>query len=162
MTPSETFAACGFYLTPGHFSTQDWESINAIDANGRLISKLIKPVLFLTSDGRLFEIPDHQPTDYASAPPILWGAPLYLIPYGWWSLPAAGHDSAFQNLLLEHFDDSPISYRAKLTENQCNDLLDEMMDAIKPNPTPFEILQRDAIVSGVTLGGWHAFKEDRS
>ena len=161
MTPQETFTACGLYLAPGHFSTQIWESINAIDANGRVISKLIKPVPYLSLKGDLFEIPDHQPTDYASAPPPLWGPPLYIIPYGWWSLPAAGHDSGFQNLLIRMMPDGTKTI-ANLTEPQCNDLLNEMMNAIKPNPTPFEILQRDAIYAGVTLGGWHAFKQDRS
>src|ERR1019366_1239639 len=156
MTPAETFAVCGFYLTPGHFSTQDWESINAIDANGRLISKLLKPVFYLDLSGELFETPSFQPTDYASAPPPLWGAPLFLIPYGWWSLTAAGHDSGFQNLLLQLLPDGT-KLVANLTETQCNNLLNEMMDAIKPNPTPFEIIQRKTIVEGVTLLGWHAY-----
>src|ERR1035437_9474940 len=161
MTFQESFLACGFYITPGHFSAQDWQSYNAIDANGRLISKFIKPVFFLDKNGDLFEIPDHQPTDYASAPGALWGPPLFLIPYGWWSLPAAGHDSGYQNLLLR-LQPEGTKALARLTRPQCDDFIDEMMDAIKPNPTPFEILQRDTIFNGVKFLGWHSFKEDRA
>lgn len=157
----DCFPICGFHLQQGEFSTQDWESINGIDANGRLISKLLKPVFYFSLLGDLFEIPPFQPTDYASAPATLWGAPLYLIPYGWWSLSAVGHDSGFQNLLIRLLPDGT-KPPANLTEPQCNDLLDEMMKVIKPNPTLFEKAQMDAIYEGVTIGGWHAYKQDRS
>ena len=38
----------------------------------------------------------------------------------------------------------------------------EAMHWQKPTPTESEILQMDAIYERVTIGGWHAFKEDRS
>jgi hypothetical protein len=159
----DAFPICGYHLSPGQFSSQDWQSYNAIDANGRLISKVLKPVFYLSLDGTLYEIPPFQPTDYASAPPALWGPPLFLIPYGWWSLPALGHDSAFQNSLLAVNSDGlkHLAFPGADTEGACNVLLLEMMKAIKPNPTTFEKLQMDAIYEGVTIGGWHAFKEDR-
>ena len=162
MTAQQTYALCGYYLQPGHFSTQDWETINAIDAQGRLIANLLKPVFYLSQDSEsLYELPAFAPTDYASVPQELWGAPLFLIPYGWWSLPAFGHDTGFQNKLLKLLPGGSKAL-ARLTEPQCNDLILEMMNAIKPSPTAFEKLQRDAIYEGVTIGGWHAFKEDRS
>jgi hypothetical protein len=64
MTPSETFAACGFYLQPGHFSTQDLE---VVTSGGELFA-LLKPVFYLSQDGRLFQFPRGAQTDGISAP----------------------------------------------------------------------------------------------
>lgn len=141
------------------FSTQDWESINCISADNRLISKFLKPVDYFAVDGTHYRF---QPfTDYASVPSAFWGPPFFLIPYGWWSLPAAAHDSAFQNTLLVVQTDGT-THLADLSESESNDLLDEMMAAIKPTPTAFESLQRREIMTGLCLGGWHAYKVDRS
>jgi Protein of unknown function (DUF1353) len=140
------------------FSTVDFEVICNVDFS---VSKLLKPVDYFANDGTQYRIPLAQPTDFASIPQEFWGAPLFLIPYGWYSLPAAGHDSAYQNLLLKVNADGSTAL-ANLTEDQSNDLLLEMMQAMKPNPTTFEKLQMSAIYHGVTIGGWHAFKVDRS
>lgn len=140
------------------FSTVDVEIIFASDLS---CAKSLKPIRFTRRDGTVLEIPQYQPTDFASTPPSTWGYPLLLIPTGWWAIPAFGHDSAFQNtLLLVNPDGSKtlVNY----TEAQSNDLLLEMMDAIKPNPTLFEKSQREAIFSGVSIFGWHAYKQDRS
>lgn len=140
------------------FSTVDFEVICDVDFS---VSKFLKPVDYTANDGVIYRIPLAQPTDFASVPSEFWGPPLFLIPYGWYSLPAAGHDSAYQNLLqIVNVDDT--TKLANLTEDQSNDLLLEMMQTIKPNPTTFEKLQMAAIYHGVTIGGWHAFKQDRS
>ena len=139
------------------FSTVDIEIIFASDLS---VSKLLKPVRFTMPEGDAYEIPYCQPTDFASVPKAMWGAPLFLIPTGWWALPSIGHDAAFQNTLLKINPDGSRT-PANLTESQCNTLLLQMMRAIKPNPTAFEKLQMDAIYAGVTIGGWHAFIEDR-
>ena len=140
------------------FSTVDVEIIFASDLS---CAKLLKPVRFMSQNGTLFEFTFCEPTDFASTPKETWGFPLYLIPTGWWALPAAGHDAAFKNLLLI-VNEAGTKAVANLKRAQSNALLLEMMQAIKPNPTRFEQTQMDAIYDGVTLGGWHAFEEDRS
>lgn len=141
------------------FQTVDFEVIASVDFS---TSKFLKPVGFISKSGRHFQIPFCQPTDFASIPSAFWGAPLFLIPFGWWCLPAGIHDSAFQNLLEEVMPDGTIQLAKIQTEAECNDLILEAMQSIKPNPTIFEKAQMDAIYEGVTLGGWHAFKQDRS
>lgn len=121
----------------------------------------MKPIRYQSASGKLFEIPYAAPTDFASTPAMTWGAPLFLIPTGWWAIPAMGHDSAFRNILLVVNSDGSKQI-ANLTEQESNDLLLEMMCSIKPNPTTFEQLQKHSIYEGVTLGGWHAYKSDRS
>ena len=75
-----------------------------------------------------------------------------------------GHDAAFKNLLLVVNSDGSKqkAFPGADTEGACNVLLLEMMQAIKPNPTVFEKAQMDAIYEGVTVGGFHSFKEDRN
>lgn len=140
------------------FSTVDFETISCIDYSA---SKLLKAIRYHAKDGTIYEIPQYQPTDFASIPKIAWGFPLYLIPTGWYSIPVIGHDSAFQNLLLKVLPDGS-KVLANLSEFQCNDLLLEMMQSIKPNATTFERAQMDAIYTGVTIGGYHSYKEDRA
>ena len=140
------------------FSSVDFETIQCIDYS---VSKLVKPVDYFAQDGTHYRIPYAQSTDFASIPKQLWGPPLYLIPTGFWSLPAVLHDAGFRNTLLIVNPDNSTQL-ANLTEKQCNDLLLESMQAIKPNPTPFEKLQMEAIYSGVSIGGGSAFSEDRA
>lgn len=144
-------------MPPG-FQTVDFETICCVDFS---VSKLLKPVDYVARDGTHYRIPFAQPTDFASIPKELWGAPLFLIPFGWYSLPAAGHDALYQNLMQVVAADGSVSL-ANRTEQQSNDLLLEMMQAIKPNPTEFENLQMQTIMTGLSIGGWHAFKQDRS
>jgi len=124
-------------------------------------SKFLEAVRYQAKDGTLYEIPEYCPTDFASTPRETWGPPLFLIPTGWWCLAVGGHDAAYRNLLLIVQTDGT-KHLADLTEFESNDLLLEMMESLKPNPTPLERAQMDAIYAGVTLGGWHAFKEDRA
>jgi hypothetical protein len=140
------------------FNTVDFETIQCIDYS---VSKLVKPVDYVARDGTHYRIPYAQPTDFASIPKVLWGPPLYLIPTGWWSLPTIMHDSAFRNMLLIVLPDGSTQL-AGLNEQQCNGLLLEAMQSIKPNPTAFERLQMDAIFAGVSIGGAGAFKDDRA
>ena len=143
------------------FTCQDWESINTIISEGRMVSKFLQPSDYFSKNGVHYQIPFAQYTDYGSTPKAVWGAPLFLIPYGWWSLPTVGHDSGYQNTLLIVNPDGTTKL-ANLAKQECDDLLLEMMQSIKPTPTEFEKLQMEAIYHGVCIGGWHAFKEDRS
>jgi hypothetical protein len=154
-------AASGNLEMEHGFSTQLVEIIFASDLS---CAKLLQPVRFQSSDGRLYEIPYACPTDFASTPPATWGAPLFLIPTGWWAIPAMGHDAAFKNLLLVVNADGSKqrAFPGAGTEGACNALLLEMMQAIKPNPTVFEKAQMDAIYEGVTIGGFHSYKVDRT
>lgn len=140
------------------FSTQDVEIMFSVDLS---VAKLVKPVDYVARDSTVYRIPYAQPTDFASIPKELWGPPLYLIPTGWWSLPTVMHDSAFRNMLLVVNSDGSTQL-ANLNEQQCNDLLLESMQSIKPNPTMFEKLQMDAIFTGVSIGGIKPFEDDRS
>jgi hypothetical protein len=141
------------------FSTQIAEIIFDGDPS---TSMFLKPIRYADRAGRLFEIPYCQPTDFASIPKEFWGAPLFLIPFGWYSIPAGGHDALFQNTMRIVNADGTTQRALIKSESECNDLLLEMMQSIKPNPTIFEKMQMDAIYEGVTIGGWHAFKADRT
>ena len=66
MTPQETFDVCGFALTPGHFSTKDFETVS----NGGQLFALTRPVFYLSVDGRLFQMPRGAQSDGISAPSI--------------------------------------------------------------------------------------------
>lgn len=140
------------------FSTVDFQCIACIDFS---VSKLAKPVDYISKAGTRYRIPYGQGTDFASIPSALWGAPLFLIPYGWYSLPAMLHDSGFRNNLLIVNADSTISLAA-LSESQCNDLLLEAMRSLKPNPGALESMQMHAIFEGVALFGFNAYRSDRS
>lgn len=140
------------------FNTVDVQIIFCIDFS---VSKLVKPIDYSARDGTIYRIPYAQPTDFASIPKALWGPPLFLIPTGWWSIPTLAHDAAFRNLLLVVNPDGSTQL-ANLTEGQCNGLLLEMMQSIKPHPTLFEKAQMEAIYAGVSIGGGHAFNNDRS
>ena len=140
------------------FRTQDVEIMFAVDLS---VSKLVKPIDYFSRDGTHYRIPYAQPTDFASIPKALWGPPLFLIPTGWWSIPTLAHDAAFRNM-LQIVNPDGTTPLANLNEKQCNDLLLEMMQSIKPNPTLFEKAQMDAIYTGVSIGGQRAFDNDRS
>lgn len=140
------------------FTTVDFQTISCLDFS---VTKLVKPIGYISKYGTHYELELGQPTDFASIPCEFWGPPLFLIPTGWYSLPAMFHDGGFQNLLRVVKLDGTKEL-AKLTETQCNDLLLEMMQYLKPTPTLLERAQMEAIYRGVIIGGWHAFKEDRS
>ena len=142
------------------FTSQDWETINTI-VNNRLFSKSLKPTYYMAKDGTLYLIPAFDPTDYASIPPELWGPPLFLIPYGWYCQAVRLHDCAYGNRLLIVQTDGT-THLADLSRAESDGLLREAMESLKPNPTLEEKAQTEAIYDGVTVGGWHAFKEDRT
>src|ERR1035437_1618065 len=108
------------------FSTVDIEITFCIDFS---VSKLVKPIDYVAKDGTIYRIPYAQPTDFASIPKALWGPPLFLIPTGWWSIPTLAHDAAFRNMLLVVNPAGQVGFTrlANLNEQQCNDLLLEMM-----------------------------------
>lgn len=127
--------------------------------------KLLEDVDFFTADGRHFRLPKYAPSDLASTPPAVWGPPLFLPPCGWYGPSVYGHDCAYQNTLLEVVEDAlgnEVVRKANLDKPTSDALCREMLHWQKPNPTPSEATQIEAIYEGVTLGGWHAFQEDRS
>src|ERR1035437_8273357 len=63
MTPAETFAACGFYLTPGHFSSR----MRNTDSSDAKLFINCAPVFYLTADGQLLQIPRGAQSDGISA-----------------------------------------------------------------------------------------------
>jgi Protein of unknown function (DUF1353) len=143
------------------FSTTDFEVICATDFS---CAKLLKSVDYVARDGMRYRAPYMAATDFASVPDEFWGAPLFLIPTGWYALPALFHDCAYRNDLLKESGADLSSggwVTANLMKQQCDDLLCEMMQAIKPAPTDLERLQMQAIHQGLVLGGWHAFRSDR-
>lgn len=146
-------------MTPG-LQTQLVELIFATDLS---CAKVLKPLLFRDLDGTLYEVPAYAPTDFASTPKAVWGFPLFLIPTGWWSIAAIFHDAAFRGLLQIVGPDGARTqaFPAATDMQKANDLFCRIMKSIKPNPTLMETSQLRAIYEGVTLGGWHAWKEDR-
>ena len=138
------------------FSTQLFKTISDFQQ-----FKLLEEIRYGATDGTQYLIPLYASSDLASTPQAVWGALLFLVPNGWYAVSAFLHDSAFQNTLLVE-DANGIRRLANLTEAQANDLLLEAMHWQKPTPTDFERLQMNAIYEGVAIGGWNAFKEDRS
>src|ERR1035437_2627039 len=63
MTKEETFAACGFYLQTGHFSSR---ILNTDSSDAKLFINCI-PNFFLTLDGRLFQLIRGAQSDGISA-----------------------------------------------------------------------------------------------
>ena len=140
------------------FQNNDWSVMESGDFRN---VKLLKPEDFLARNGTLYRLPYGASSDLASTPKAVWGAPLFLIPCGWYAHAAFGHDCGYQNTLLIVLPDGS-TVKARLSKAECDSLLLEMMQSLKPEPTSFETLQMNAIYDGVALGGWHAFKEDRS
>lgn len=131
-------------MTPGFQS----KIVEVVTQDGRNF-KLLKPVTYVAADGRVFVIPAGASTDGASVPSSLW--PL-LPPFGDYWLAAYLHDSAYQNTLKT--DSGAI---AGLSKEQCDLLLKEAMQSLGvPLATVAEIYE------GVAIGGWKAFKQDRS
>lgn len=147
-------------MQPG-LSTQQVEIVFATDLS---CAKLLRSIQFMDYDGTVYEVPYASPTDFASTPKSTWGFPLFLIPTGWWSIPAIFHDAAFRGLLLIVHEDG---MREKAFPNnsdmmKANDLFLRIMKSVKPDANLFEQSQMKAIYNGVAFLGWHAWKEDRA
>lgn len=102
---------------PGHFSTQDFETIS----NGGELFGLLKPVYYFSLDGELFQMPRGAQSDGLSVPKIAaafgrtaggndWAA-------GWF------HDGGFRGWLLKW--DGLKWVKAKLSEAQSDNFLFE-------------------------------------
>jgi hypothetical protein len=112
-----TFSICGYVLVDGQFSTYDFETIS----NGGQLFILLKPVFYLSKDGRLFQIPHGAQSDGISAPKFAaafgreaggndWAA-------GWF------HDGVYRGW-LQLWDGSQW-VKARLSEAQGDDFLYE-------------------------------------
>lgn len=122
--------------------------------------KLLEAVRYGAADGTLYELPRYASSDLASTPMAVWGPPLFLPPCGWYGPAVYGHDCGYHDTLLIVNPDGT-TRKAHLPKAACDTLCLEMLHWLKPNPTELEALQIGAIYHGVSLGGWHAFKEDR-
>jgi Protein of unknown function (DUF1353) len=101
----------------------------------------------------LFQMPVGAPSDGASIPQPLWSTGL--APFGIYWPAAYAHDCAYQGTLLVLRDGGWVP--AMLTKDQSDDLLNALMFALgAPEAVRLEIYE------GVHLGGWKAFRDDRS
>jgi hypothetical protein len=140
------------------FLNCDWKTITSGDFRN---FKLLEDEDYIAIDGTHYRLPKYAPSDLGSIPSPLWGPPLFLVPFGLFARPFYLHDCGFQNTLLIVNNDGTTKV-ANLTEEKCNDLLLEAMNSVSNSLTELEKAQRDAIYQGVRIGGWHAYKEDRS
>ena len=111
--------------------------------------KLLKSITYISEAGITYIMPAGAPSDGASTPAILWPK---IPPFGDYWLAAYLHDCAYQNTL--QLSDGT---KAKLLKSQCDDLLKEAMLSLGVDK-----VMVDTIYEGVVLGGWEAFKDDRS
>jgi len=114
-----------------------------------------EPIEFTDDQGNRYRVPIGAPSDLASTPPVLWGPPMNLPPFGDYARSCKVHDAGFQKTLeIWSGEDWVI---ADLSEDECNDLLLACMVADGVNED-----KRTRIYEGVKLFGWKAFRDDRS
>ncbi len=111
--------------------------------------KLLTPMVYQSRDGRVFIVPRGASTDGASTPALI--ASLFPPTGAYWQS-AVLHDSAYQNTL-----ETASGFKAGLSKDDCDLLLKEAMELSGVDPITVE-----TIYEGVRLGGWMAFKNDRS
>ncbi len=146
---------------------------NALFRNGRRFqvetedfrhfSNLVaKEIVAQYDDGsyKMFRVSVGAKSDIASTPPEVWakaGVVVWLPPFGPYAPDAYAHDSAYQNT-LEVFD--PVGRYwtpANLSKDESDELLKALMFSGGVDP-----LKAEEIYQGVHVGGWRAFREDRS
>jgi len=111
--------------------------------------KLLTPIVYKSRDGRVFIVPRGASTDGASTPALI--ASL-LPPTGDYWQSAILHDSAYQNTL-----ETDSGAKAALSKDECDYLLKEAMEL-----SGVDAVTAETIYEGVRIGGWLAFKADRS
>ena len=118
--------------------------------------KLLKPVDYISMDGRHFRIPEGASTDGASTPAVIWNK---IPPFGDYWQSAVLHDSAYQNTLqlVTTDGESETATRAALDKATCDNLLREAMRVSGVDEVTVSL-----IYEGVNLCGQASFKEDRS
>jgi len=136
-----------------HFGfSQPWFTLRTYD--GRNIV-LAEPMNYTALDGTIYRAESGSPSDGASTPPILWGAPFNLPPFGDYFPAAIFHDEAYKRRLLKASPTGNGFVPAALTKEQSDDLLKEIMQRCGVSDrVVFDIYQ------GVHLGGFEAWKED--
>lgn len=112
-----TLPICGYLLTDGQFSTQDFETISS----GGELFILTKPVYYLSQDGRLLQMPRGAQSDGISAPRIAAAFGRSSGGNDW----AAGwiHDGIYRGWL--QIWDGSAWQKARLSEAQADDFLYE-------------------------------------
>jgi len=111
--------------------------------------KLLTPIVYKSRDGRVFIVPRGASTDGASTPALI--ASL-LPPTGDYWQSCILHDSAYQNTL-----ETDSGAKAALSKDECDYLLKEAMEL-----SGVDAITVETIYEGVRIGGWLAFKADRS
>lgn len=126
-------------------------SIFVLTTDGRNF-KVTKPLSYFAKNGKEYVIPYGADTDGASTPSILW---QFLPPFGKYWLAAVLHDCCYKGSLLIKDGDNLI--KANLSKEDSDNLLKEAMISLGVDSKTVE-----TIYEGVHIGGWKAFKEDRS
>lgn len=127
--------------------------------------KLLTPMVFLSSNGKIYIAPRGTSTDGASTPAIIHSL---LPPTGPYWQSAVLHDSAYKNSLLVWPEGpqpiQPITHeisltlqKAVLSKDDCDNLLKESMEL-----SGVSLIEIDTIYEGVHLRGQSSFNEDRS
>jgi hypothetical protein len=114
----------------------------------------VEPITYIAKNGQTFVIPRGATTDLTSTPPEIWP---FLPPFGDYALAAALHDCGYQNTLLRVNDEGTIHVKAELSRDECDLLFKEAMESLLVEQDTV-----DKIYWGVSVGGWKAFKGDRS
>ena len=108
-----------------------------------------RAVHYISVSGMEYVIPIGASTNGASVPRELW--PLFP-PFGEYWLAAALHDCAYRNT-LQYTDGT----KCGLSKDSCDLLFKEAMESLEVSELTVKTLYE-----GVKLGGWKAFKDDRS
>jgi len=101
---------------------------------------LLAPFTFVTKAGEIITVPAGTTSDGASTPRPIWNV---IPPFGVYWPAAYLHDYLYRD--------------TQRPEAECDNLLSEAMASLN-----VEEAERIAIYEGVHLGGWKAFKQDRS
>lgn len=142
------------------------------------------PIRVRRQDGAIFQQPAGSKTDLASTPPILWGPPENLPPFGSYARSADVHDGCYQNTLQRLLSDASqdLLDKAKALRESAIELLNEadeiervcwakaelnkeqsdfmFLDCLMADGVDVDV--RDKLYNGVKFLGWRAFRDDRN
>jgi hypothetical protein len=115
---------------------------------------VVEPITYIAANGNTYVVPRGARTDGCSTPKEIWP---FLPPFGDYWLAAVLHDAGYQNTLLVENEQGTALQTANLTKEQCDNLFKEAMQTLGVNEATV-----DKIYWGVSVGGWKAFKTDRT
>lgn len=132
------------------FTTSSFAQVSTNDGRNFTVLSSIE---LNTDQGLEYRVPPGSQTDGASTPREMWCS---IPPFGDYWLAAVIHDSAYRGT-LEYKKANGDWVPAMLSKEDCDTLLLEAMKALGVD----EII-RATIYEGVKVGGWKAFRDDRS